>query len=72
MKDAMQVDDRENGMVIYKGYYSKEDYDVWFGQNIESTIWHTLKFEIKDNRMRITLTMNKINPHCSPHPVSIT
>ena len=57
----MQVDDKEKGMVIYKGYYKKEEFDAWFGQNIESMIWHILKFDIKDNRMRITLIMNEIN-----------
>jgi len=61
MKDAMQVDDKENGMVIYKGYYEKKEYNSMFGQTIEKMIWHILKVDIKENRIRITVTMNKIS-----------
>ena len=60
-KEVIQIDDRENGIVIIKGIFKQEGGNIWIGQKSEQSIWHILKFEIKDNRMRATASMDKID-----------
>ena len=62
LKEVLQVDDRENGAIIIKGLYANIYCDEFlFGSAVRQDVWHVLKCEIKENRVRITISMNKID-----------
>ena len=54
-KDVIQLDDKENGEVIGKGFFS----EIWrvnwaFSQSIN--VWNTVKIQVKDNKFRYEIT----------------
>ena len=62
-KEVLQVDDKENGLIIIKGLFADiycNDEKIFGYYGIEHKIWHILKIDIKDNRVRLTISMNKV------------
>ncbi|MDN4164875.1 DUF4468 domain-containing protein [Cytophagales bacterium LB-30] len=54
-KDVIQLDDKESGEIIGKGYFE----EVWMvtaysGQNVN--VWQTIKVQMKDGRYRYEIT----------------
>lgn len=64
---VVQLDDRENDIMIAKGAYtgSSENLTELKARGIKHTFWHIIKCEIKENRMRITVTLTKIDQYSS-------
>jgi len=53
---VIQMDDKENGIIIGKGCYRDiACVDIFAGSAIKYTFWHIFKCEIKDNRVRATI-----------------
>jgi len=60
-RDVIQYDE-VNETIIGKGYYSKlESYGDYFD------VWHILKCEIRENRIRITLSMKEMLVYDEPN-----
>ena len=59
-----QVDDKDRGLIICKGLYS-DIYckEIFLGSASEYTATHILKFEIKDRRIRVTLSITNVNTY---------
>lgn len=57
-KDAAQTDDRELGMLVYRGWFS-DSYQspkvMGISAPVELKYWHTLKLFIKENKARLVL-----------------
>lgn len=54
-KDVIQLDDKESGNVIGKGYFTI----VWkanFMYSYEMQIWHTIKVSVKDSKYKYEIT----------------
>ena len=64
-KDAsyvIQVDDKESGIIIAKGAYTGTPENLRRSSvDFEFSSWHIIKCEIKENRIRITVTLTKID-----------
>ena len=55
---VVQLEDKENGILIGKGCYSNIQCDeMLFGLSAKQTFWHIVKCEIRDNRVRVTITL---------------
>jgi len=54
-KDVIQIDDKENGEIVGKGYF-KSWWDMgWIGgKNV--SVWETLKIQVKDYRYKYEIT----------------
>lgn len=64
-KDVIQLDDKENGEVIGKGFF--ETYwqiTFYSGQNIN--VWQTIKVQVKDGRYRYEITDFNVKYYVSP------
>ena len=59
--EVMQVKEKEQGLIICKGCYTFKVNDYLYGSDIEETAWHIYKAEIKDNKVRVTITLNEID-----------
>ena len=59
-----QVDDKDKGLIICKGLYS-DIYckEIFLGSASKYTATHILKFEIKDRRIRVTLSITNVNTY---------
>jgi len=64
LKEVLQVDEKENGLIICKGLYA-DIYctEIFLGSATKYNFWHILKCEIKENRLRVTVQLNKIDLH---------
>jgi hypothetical protein len=63
IRNIMQIDDKESGLIIIKGVFSETEckevsnnYPVLY-----HSVYHTIKYEIKENRMRVTISLDRIN-----------
>lgn len=53
-KDVIQLDNKENGEIICKGFFTT----TWHISSLfsqEVNVWHTLKIQLKDNRTKVDL-----------------
>lgn len=64
-KDVIQLDDKENGEVIGKGFF-KTMWQVTFISSQEVNVWHTIKISVKDNRFRYEITAFRFRYYVSP------
>jgi hypothetical protein len=59
---VIQMDDKEKGLIVGKGTYAdivcKE---VISGSSGQYTVWHIIKFDIKEGRVRITIQLTDID-----------
>ena len=64
---VIQMDDKEKGLIICKGLYA-DIYcnEVFLGSATKYTATHILKFEIKDGRVRVTISITNINSYVAP------
>jgi hypothetical protein len=61
-KDVIQLDDKENGEVIGKGFFSEIWYVNWaFSQKIN--VWTIVKIQVKDNKFRYEITNIDLKYH---------
>lgn len=62
-KEVVQVSERESGLIIAKGLYSfyVQDMKGGFGKAVQNNIYHIIKAECKDGRVRLTLTVDYID-----------
>lgn len=64
---VLQVDDKEQGLIICKGLYTDISCtEISIGSAGKYTATHILKFQIKDGRIRVTLTVTNINEYYAP------
>ncbi len=54
-KDVIQLDDKENGEVIGKGFF-ETNWQNSFISELKVNVWHTIKIYIKDNRFKYEIT----------------
>ena len=54
-KDVIQLEDRESGTIIGKGYFTY-NWDMGKNSYVEMKIWHTIKLTIKDGKYRYEIT----------------
>lgn len=62
-KEVVQVSERESGLIIAKGLYSfyVKDMKGGYGKSVQNNIYHIIKAECKDGRVRLTLTVDYID-----------
>ena len=61
---VVQLDDKENGIIVWKGMYSGiKCTEVGIGSGINCVFLHFIKCEIKNNKLRITITLTKYEEH---------
>jgi hypothetical protein len=63
-KDVIQLDDKENGEIIGKGYFET----VWqmgFGIAQKVNDWHTVKVSVKDNKFKYEITDFRVKYYVS-------
>ena len=59
--EVIQVKEKEQGLIVCKGCYKFNVNDFLYGSAIEETAWHIYKAEIKDGKVRITITLNTLD-----------
>lgn len=59
--EVIQVKEKENGLIVGKGNSSFYVNQIFAGSAVKQTIWHIFKAEIKDNRVRITISIDTVN-----------
>ena len=52
-KDVIQIDDKENGEIIGKGYFQEYMKVALGGHNV--SVWHTIRVQSKDGRYKYTI-----------------
>jgi hypothetical protein len=68
-KDVIQLDDKENGEVIGKGYF-KANWQVTFMSIQSVDVWHTITVAVKDNRFKYTITDFVVKYYVTPSTYS--
>ncbi len=58
--EVIQVKEKEDGLIICKGCHKFNVSEIMWGSAIEQTIWHVYKAEIKDNKVRVTITLDDV------------
>lgn len=64
-KDVIQLDDRENGEVIGKGFFET----LWENSFIsvqKVNVWHTVKIYLKDNKFKYEITNFNLKYYVAP------
>lgn len=59
--DVIQVNDKENGLIVANGYHSFYINEINFGNAVKHNIFPTIKAECKDERVRVTITIDYID-----------
>ena len=59
-QSVIQIKDENKGLIILKGFYSFNYNEVFWGSGIEWKVYHIIKFEAKDNKIRVTLNVVNI------------
>lgn len=59
--EVIQVKEKENGLLIGKGNSYFYVNDIFSGSGVKQTVWHIFKAEVKDNKVRITISIDRIN-----------
>ncbi len=57
---VIQIDNKDDGIIVGKGIFG-DIYctEVFLGSAVKNSFWHIIKCEIKDEKLRVTITMNK-------------
>lgn len=63
-KDVIQLDDKENGEVIGKGFF-ETIWQVTFYYKMNINIWQTIKIQVKDNKYKYEITDFNVKYHSS-------
>lgn len=58
--EVIQVKEKEQGLIVCKGCHRFNVNNFLYGSAIKETAWHVYKAEIKENRVRITITLNEM------------
>jgi len=67
---VIQVEDKESGRIIAKGLYTFYVNERFAGSAVKNYTYHIFKAEIKEGRVRITITANNVEQHCPPSQYS--
>ena len=59
--DVIQVNDKENGLIVANGYHSFYITEINFGNAVKHNICPIIKAECKDERVRVTITIDYID-----------
>jgi hypothetical protein len=59
--EVVQVKEKEEGLIVCKGCHKFNVNDFLYGSAIEETAWHIYKAEIKDGRVRVTITLDQMD-----------
>jgi hypothetical protein len=59
-KDAIQNRDKDAGQIIVKGFVDSEIRKLNWASIARNRVWHLIKIEARDDRYRITLSINTI------------
>lgn len=74
-KNVLQQQDKDNGIIIGKGYYSDFStysnytnyYTISYQYGLDYSAYHTFRTDIKDNKVRVILTISNYSIRCSEH-----
>lgn len=58
---VIQVKEKDQGLIVCKGCHKFHVNDFLYGSAIEETAWHVYKAEIKENKIRVTITLNEMD-----------
>jgi hypothetical protein len=55
---VIQIDNKDDGIIVGKGIFG-DIYctEVFLGSAVKNSFWHIIKCEIKDEKLRVTITM---------------
>lgn len=56
-KSVIQFNDKEQGVIIGKGYVANMGSTLSFASNVDISAWVIIKVDLKDRKMRITTTI---------------
>lgn len=59
-KQVIQNKDKEAGIIIAKGFIDSEVRTINWATICRNRCWHLVKIEVKDNRYRLTITVNGV------------
>ena len=59
--EVIQVKEKEQGLIVCKGCHKFNVKDFLYGSAIDETPWHIYKAEVKDGKVRVTITLNEMN-----------
>lgn len=59
--EVIQVKDKEEGIIVCKGCHRFNVNDFLYGSAIEETAWHIFKAEVKDNKVRVTISLGNMD-----------
>jgi hypothetical protein len=59
--EVVQVKEKEEGLIVCKGCHRFNVNDFLYGSAIEETAWHIYKAEVKDGRVRVTITLDEMD-----------
>jgi hypothetical protein len=63
---VLQLDDKDGGIIIGKGTYGDiMCTEVFMGSSCKYTFWHTIKCEMKDGRVRVTISIDRYETYVS-------
>ena len=68
-KDVIQLDDKENGEIIGKGYFETQ-WQANFMTMQKVNVWHTVKVSVKDNKYRYEISNFELKWHTAPSKYS--
>jgi hypothetical protein len=72
-EDVLQVDEPEKGVLVGKGLYTNVLNTKIVMSHVNYCYWHVIKFECKDDKVRVTLTFQKVELRgdvTSSHPIT--
>lgn len=64
--EVIQVKEKEEGLIVCKGCHRFNVNDFLLGSAIEETAWHIYKAEVKDGKVRVTITLDEMDYYCAP------
>jgi hypothetical protein len=66
-KEVIQVKEKDSGLIIGKGLYSFYIDDlVYYGTAVKNNIYHIIKTECKEGRVRVTITVDSVEEYRPP------
>lgn len=63
---VIQVREKENGLIVCKGCHKFHVNEILYGSAVEQTAWHIYKAEVKEGKVRVTITLDDISYYCPP------
>lgn len=64
-KDVIQLDDKENGELIGKGFFETY-WQILFYAGQQINVWYTVKIQMKENKFRYEITDFRIKYYSAP------